>query len=676
MSIYPDLTPYYSDDSTDIRYRMNEYYRQGITLQQQFWNEADIDTRFRAGDQTLWAQVFGWLPLQNRRMFQFNRIRRIINLVTGYQRRNRKTSIIEPVENSDQETSDQLSSVLQWAMAHSCAYNVLSDSFDGACVTGLNMLNVWMDYRSDPINGEIRCDNISYNGVMVDPTFKKKDLSDANYVWRRKWMGKKQIESLLPERAEEIKAMPYTANRDDKFMFLPENFQFGLQRLLPYDEFWYLDYRDVKNIVDTDTGDIMEWTGDEESLKLFLHKFPQIQTVNGHKATYKLAICVGNRVMYDGPNPYGIDRLPFVPVLGYFEPDIPYFALKMQGIVRGLRDSQYIYNRKMVIMNDILESQINSGIKFKESALVDIEDAFLNGQGRRLALKDSSQMSDVEMIPPPDIAPGMMELSKMMGDEISQISGVNEELLGMADDDKSGILSMLRQGAGLTTLQVLFDQLDASQEMLGNVYIDLIQANFTTAKIQKILGKEPSEQFYSKNFQKYRCNVVEGSLTTSQKQMEFQQLIQLRELGLPIPNSVLINTAQLQNKKDLTDAMEQEAKQAEEQQKAEQQAAMEQQQVLTDSLHSKAESDRALAAERLAKIQLDQALNLERMSRSQEEREGATLNRIKAAKELEGINLDHLQKLLQVLKTIQETTMEPKINPQVNPQMQNQFISQ
>jgi hypothetical protein len=54
----------------------------------------------------------------------------------------------------------------------------------------------------------------------------------------------------------------------------------------------------------------------------------------------------------------------------------------------------------------------------------------------------------------------MIQLSELLGQEIQQISGVNEELLGSAQDDKAGILSMLRQGAGLTTLQGLFDNLD------------------------------------------------------------------------------------------------------------------------------------------------------------------------------------------------------------------------
>ena len=667
---FPDLTPYYVDGSLDMKTRMEESYRQGITLQQQFWNEADIDTRFVAGDQTLWNQIYGTLPLQNRRTFQFNRIRRIINMVSGYQRRNRKTTIVTPVHEKDQQGADDHSGVIQWVNNQANIYNTISDSFYGACVTGFNLLSVWMDYRFDPVNGDIRVDNKSFNGVMIDPTFKKQDFSDANYIWTRKWMSKRQIVSLMPEREDEIMSMPYTANRDDKFIFLPENYQYAIRELLPYDEYWYMDFRPVKLLVDMESGDTKEWEGNNEDLRYFLKTFPTVKAVTIEKQTCRLAIAVGNRVLFDGPNPFGIDRYPFVGVYGYFEPEIPYFALKMQGIVRGLRDAQFLYNRKKVIECDILESQINSGIKYKESALVDPNDAFLNGQGRALALRDSASMDDVQVIQPPGIAPTMMELSEQLGNEIGQISGVNEELLGSAIDEKAGILSMLRQGAGLTTLQNLFDQLDMSQRLLGQLTMDLIQANFSKGKVERILGRSASPEFEDKLFPKYDCVVEEGLLTATQKQMQFQQLFDLRNAGIPIPDSLLIDTAPLQNKKELKDAMEAVRQGQDQVQQAQMQQQMQQQQVVTDSLAAKAESDRALAQERINKISLDAALSAERIERAHEERDMATLATIKTAKELEGIDLEHIGRLISFLHSIEEVkkASQTPVQP-VQPQM-------
>ena len=209
--------------------------------------------------------------------------------------------------------------------------------------------------------------------------------------------------------------------------------------------------------------------------------------------TVKVGIVVQGRVLYDGPNSLGIDRYSFCPVLTYYNPQSPYYYLRIQGVVRGLRDAQYLYSRRKVIELDILESQINSGWIYKENALVNPKDVFLSNQGRGLALKDSAMMTDVMQIPAPQIPPSMFQLSEGLANEINQISGVNEELLGSSLDDKAGVLSMLRQGAGLTTLQPLFDQLDQSQKLLGRILIEAVQSNYTPGKIQKILKEQPSD---------------------------------------------------------------------------------------------------------------------------------------------------------------------------------------
>jgi len=156
-----------------------------------------------------------------------------------------------------------------------------------------------------------------------------------------------------------------------------------------------------------------------------------------------------------------------------------------------------------------------------------------------IALKQEANMADVEPIQAPAIPQSMIELSKLLGDEIQQISGVNEELLGSAEDDKSGVLSMLRQGAGLTTLQVLFDQLDYSQKLLGRVFVSLIQSNFSPGKIQRIINEKPSEQFYNKAFGKYDASIEEGLNTTNQRQMQFKQLLGLKRNWNPCTNRPL-----------------------------------------------------------------------------------------------------------------------------------------
>lgn len=657
MTLFPQIDSsfyaYQTDEDIGIKTRMEETYAQSITINQSFWSEADLDSRFKAGDQSLWNDVYGNLPAFRRRVFNFNRIRRVCNMITGYQRRNRKSSIAIPIENSDQQTADQFTKILIWAMQKDNTLDTVSQAYDGAVTTGMNLLSVWMDYREDPINGDMRVDNMSYNGYLIDPFFRKHDLSDCNYIWTRKWLTKVQIKSLLPDRKNDIDKLYGRGNRDGKFQFMPESYNYGMKDLLTYDEYWYRDYRSQKLLVDVKTGETMEWKGLDEDLDLFLSQFPEITVIDNEVQTTKLAIVVQGVVMYHGPNPMGIDPYPFVPVLGYYEPQLPYFPWRIQGVVRGLRDSQFLYNRRKVIELDILESQINSGWKYKADSLVNPKDVFLEGQGRGLALKKDAQMTDAEQIQPPQVPPSMIELSKILGEEIQQISGVNEELLGSADDDKAGILSMLRQGAGLTTLQTLFDQLDYSQKMLGRLFLDLIQSNFSPGKINRIIGEPPSQQFYSKAFGKYDVAIEEGTNTPTQKQMQFQQLIALKELGLPIPTNVLLEASTLQNKDELVEAIGQEEKQQSEIQELQMQLAVQKEQASIKDLESRAEANAGLGLERASRVQENRALAIERLAEAEKDRNLGTLDMVKAMKELEGMDIGHLESLLKMAQYVQ-----------------------
>ncbi len=98
------------------------------------------------------------------------------------------------------------------------------------------------------------------------------------------------------------------------------------------------------------------------------------------KQTVRRTLLVNDVVIVDEPNPYGIDRYPFVPFLGYFTADTAYYAYKFKGIVRDIRDAQYLFNRRKVADLDILESQ-QQGMKVKKGALVTPEDSLNRGNG-------------------------------------------------------------------------------------------------------------------------------------------------------------------------------------------------------------------------------------------------------------------------------------------------------
>jgi len=639
--------------NTSLLNRMETSYMDAVTPCQQWWSEASIDTRFFAGDQTVWNEVYGNSRISNNRQFNFNLIRRVKEMIEGYQRRNRKSTIVAPIQNADDHTADQFSKIMLWNFNQERIGEVISDSFGGALITGMNLLQVWMDYREDPISGDIRVSNCSYNTFLIDPYFKKSDLSDCRFLWKRSYLSKKEAASLLPEHADTIMGMQTQGNRDGKFQYMPESYNYAMNNLLVYDEFYYRDYRSQRLLVDDQTGATMEWTKSDAELREFLRYQPGVTVVNQTIPTVKLGVVVQGTVMWEGPNPLGIDKYPFVPVFGYYTPELPYLQYRCQGIVRGLRDAQYLYNRRKIIELDIMESQINSGWIAKENSVVDPKDLYKTGQGQVVWLKSDTQMTDVQQIQASQVSPSMFQASSDLEALVQKISGVSEELLGSASDDIAGVLSMLRQGAGLTTLQRLFDQLDFSQKLLGQVQIDCIQANFTPGKVAMILGEQPSERFFSKNFGKYDAMVEEGFDTGSQKQMQFAQLLQLRQLGIQIPSEVLINAATLQNKKELVDAIRGQEQQQAQASQMQAQSAMQQEQATIQMAQARAQADMGLAAERESRISENKALAFERIAQAHKDEEDAILNKIKTIKELESIDITHLERLLQISQLLQ-----------------------
>ena len=654
MKLFPtESLDMYSEKGRIIKAKMQDVYTEYNDKNQAYWYEADLDSRFYSGDQTVWDEVYRNTPQKRRNLFSFNRIRRIVELISGHQRRSRRSTIVTPVENGDQQTADQYSKIINHIHRKEHVLETISSAFGDALTTGFSLLHLWNDYRQDPVSGSLRVDNLSYNSFLIDPYFRKPDLSDCNCLWKRTFLSQKQVESLLPDKKKLIAEVAEVTS-ENVFTFMPEHSSLGRKNLLAYDEYYYLDSRMQKLMIDTQTGETMEWQGKSDiGMDDFLREYPTVTVSEIEIPTVRLAILVQGSLVYDGLNPLGTDKYPFVPVFGYFNPNISTYSLKLQSVVRGLRDPQYLYNRRKNIELDVQESQINSGWIYKENALVNPDDVYLSGQGKGLALKAGALMTDVQQIQAPQIPPSMFQLSEVMAKEIQEISGVNEELLGSASDDKAGILSMLRQGAGLTTLQTLFDQLDMSQKILGSEMLSAIQANYTPGKVKRIVEEEPAPQFYNKAFGRYDAAVEEGFNTTTQKQQEFSQLIKLKELGVPIPDETIIEAATLQNKNKLIEVMKKnEQQQAQQQQQAEQ---TQQQLMLAQAELAKAkvQSDLSLAKERDSRVYSNIGLMDERRQEAEKDKTQAMLNLVKTLHEMDDVDLGQLTKLIQLSQVVE-----------------------
>jgi hypothetical protein len=346
--------------------------------------------------------------------------------------------------------------------------------------------------------------------------------------------------------------------------------------------------------------------------------------------------------------------MPFVPVFGYFCPEAPEYHQKIQGIIRNLRDPQELFNRRKNIELSILESQVTSGWIYKEESLINPKDVYEQiGQGRGIALKRGAQMTDIQQIMPPQIPPSMLAVSEALGREIMEISGVSEEMLGTATDTKAGILARQRQGQGIIMLQGIMDKLDLTCSLLGRLTLEAIQCNYMPGKVKNILDNaEPAPQFYSKAFGRYDVMIEEGHNTTTQRQMQLAQMLELRQLGVPIPDESLIEASAIQNKTSIIETMKAQQQAQQQQQEAQMQVQMQELQARTELSKARAFADTGLGLERTSQVEQNEASAEERKAEAVSDRNQATLNLVRAMKEIEDIDINSIQKVISLMGMI------------------------
>lgn len=648
--LYP---PQPGPEPRDALQKFDTYYYQAFYAWNPFFPEADSDLRFYLGDQ--WdAREQRLLYNEGRSAFVFNKVRRGCDLITGYQRKNRLQSVVVPTEDTDQRVADQMTKLLMHSTKYGDVDRQISDAFAGGVITGWNMLSLWMDYREDPANGDVRVSREPYNAFITDPYFMNLDLSDCQYIMRRKYLPLDMAISLLPKHEERLAELYMIGwDRDDKFTWLPYQQQPNGQPLLAYNEMYEQKWREIPVLIDTETGMFIDWEGPRDRLKYILSMKPSFKLSKRSQRYILLSIIVNNELIEVVENPWGLDEYPLVPFVGVWKPESELWDLKCQSILRNAKSPQRESNRRRSQMIDLLDSQINSGWIATENSVVNPTSLFQTSQGRVVWKRQDAAPDAIQKIPPGQIPPSMFQLQELFDKDVIEAFVVNDAAFGVPDNgNESGVMMMLRQGAAVTGLQEVFDNLRFSQKALSKKMIKMMQS-WTPEKMRRILNEDPDPKLYEKGLIKYDIEITEGPLTDSQKQMYFRQLVDLKQLGVPVTAEMLAKAAPIQGKgefiQDLQQAEQQQAQQAQQAQQIQMQLLQSQAQAQA----ARAQSDIALSKERFTRAVANMGLEDERISRSVENSTDAMFKRMQIVKELEGMDLGYLEKVFQISRIVE-----------------------
>src|SRR5690348_14111754 len=108
----------------DIVSDFTQDYNRAYMLLNTYYAEAYRDVGFYLGNQWSLEQM-RYLNEERRNSFTFNKVRKIINMVSGYQKAHANASIVMPFETGNEDTAEQLTELLRHTMQPE-GYRVIS----------------------------------------------------------------------------------------------------------------------------------------------------------------------------------------------------------------------------------------------------------------------------------------------------------------------------------------------------------------------------------------------------------------------------------------------------------------------------------------------------------------------------------------------------------------------
>jgi len=633
---YPPWNNALEPNQGNVRQWLDNLYSKFQPIEQSRWNQSNIDTMFYAGAQSYVNRHFGAAQSTNNNEYYFNICQQPINMVSGYQSQHRKSIVYTPTDGADAQTTDQYTKLI----THVVNKEGINEQFSRAChqaaICGMVLLQPYLDYQDDPAQGSLKVKLWEYNSFLVDPYFRDHSMSDASYVWCQEYISKKEAEERFPDKIQNIAPMSGTPQRYGSFYFLPENYNMARNDLMVLSYVWYKWKKKKKKLYSHTKNQFFDFAPDAD-LDAILYNIPDMEVVDVDVPCWKLATILNDSLMYQGENPLGFDGCPFVPVFWNYEPHNTYFDLRVRGLIRTMRSSQYLFNWKVIQNNDITAATINAGWKRKVGAVANEDNLKKSGQGWDILVNDGFEMTDVEKIIPSGVPESDMALAEQMMNLMYQTSGINlENWSGQQDKQTSALTAMIKQAANLMVFQKYFDQWDYSLKMLGDKLLSIVLNNWNAEKVKLLINEEPSPFFYSKIFAKYSVLVEEGELTPTQSNLQAQQMLEMNAaFGREVfPPSMIIPKLNITGKGEIIPFLQQQEEQAQAIQEEEQNIQHSFEEAKLKEMLSKSAANIAMAKERYGRFESNIGLLEERMAEVSKNRALSTKAKMEALEKM------------------------------------------
>lgn len=476
-----------------------------------------------------------------------NRIKRKIDAMVGIEQRGRTDPRAMPRTPKDEQAADVVTKALVFVDDQARFDAKTSQAFENLLIEGYGGAEIVVEQRRGQF--EVTINRLRWEEIFFDPYSREKDFSDASFKGCMKWMALDKAVALYGEEHEELLLTTVSAVMDGQ------------------------TYDDRPNATKS-----FQWAdGKQKRVRV-----AQMYYLKGN--TWHYAIFTGGGLIFNDVSPYQDDNgqptCPIELMAAYVDRENNRY-----GVVEDMLDLQDEINKRRSKALHLLNSRQTYGIKgainvatlkaelAKPDGHIEI-DADIAAGAREAGIPAFSVM------PTSDMAQGNLAMLAEAKAEID-MTGPNASLQGQLQGEQSGRAILAQQNAGLSELAPIYDSLREWKLRCYRQMWSRIKQYWTTERYVRVTDDMQAPQFIGLNvmqgfdpmtMQPQVENAVaemdvdvlidEAPDLVTLRQEEFQQLAEMRQGGIQVPDEMLIEASSVRNKQKLLEMMQAQREQA------------------------------------------------------------------------------------------------------------------